>query len=240
MVRDYVKEFSSLMLDVKNMSEDDKLFNFFSGLQPLAQAELRRQNVKNLPTVIAAADSLIDYKINPSSTSSNKKKGDDGKNKKGKEHKKGKNKKTGDSSKQRGSDPPQSQGNANSGCFLCDGNHKIRDYPKRNRLTALVTYDEPSDSGDLGDCAPRVNPIQLLNAITVESKVPPKGLMYVIVTVNGRQVWAMLDTGATNNCVASYGEPSRFGSLKEPKSSEGSEFEGSKYPRHHYFCAQDG
>ena len=33
-VRDYVKEFSFLMLDVKNMLDDDKLFNFFSGLQP--------------------------------------------------------------------------------------------------------------------------------------------------------------------------------------------------------------
>ena len=32
-VRDYVKELSSLMLDTKNMSEEDKLFNFMSGLQ---------------------------------------------------------------------------------------------------------------------------------------------------------------------------------------------------------------
>jgi len=35
-VREYVKEFSSLMLDIKNMSDDDKLFNFMSGLQPWA------------------------------------------------------------------------------------------------------------------------------------------------------------------------------------------------------------
>ncbi|RWR78879.1 hypothetical protein CKAN_00743200 [Cinnamomum micranthum f. kanehirae] len=46
-VRDYVKQFSSLMLDIKNMSEDDKLFNFMSGLQGWAQAELRRQGVKD-------------------------------------------------------------------------------------------------------------------------------------------------------------------------------------------------
>ena len=31
-IRDYVKEFSSLMLDIKNMSDEDKLFNFMSGL----------------------------------------------------------------------------------------------------------------------------------------------------------------------------------------------------------------
>ena len=35
-VREYVKTFSSLMLDVKNMSKEDKLFNFMSGLQPWA------------------------------------------------------------------------------------------------------------------------------------------------------------------------------------------------------------
>ena len=32
-VREYVKEFNSLMLDIKNMSEEDKLFNFVSGLR---------------------------------------------------------------------------------------------------------------------------------------------------------------------------------------------------------------
>ncbi|KAK4383413.1 hypothetical protein Sango_2777100 [Sesamum angolense] len=42
-VRDYVKEFSSLMLDVRDMSEEDKLFNFLSGLQTWAQTELRSQ-----------------------------------------------------------------------------------------------------------------------------------------------------------------------------------------------------
>ena len=40
--RDYVREFSSLLLDVSNMSEEDKLFNFLSRLQLWAQAELRR------------------------------------------------------------------------------------------------------------------------------------------------------------------------------------------------------
>ena len=35
-VRDYIKEFSSLMLDIKNMSNEDKLVNFMSGLQEWA------------------------------------------------------------------------------------------------------------------------------------------------------------------------------------------------------------
>ena len=62
-MRDYVKEFSSLMLDIKNMSEEDKLFNFVSGLQAWAQTELRRQGVKHLPAAMVAADCLVDYKL---------------------------------------------------------------------------------------------------------------------------------------------------------------------------------
>ena len=45
-VKGYVKEFSSLILDIKDMSEVDKLFNFMFGLQEWAQTELRRQGVQ--------------------------------------------------------------------------------------------------------------------------------------------------------------------------------------------------
>ena len=62
-VWDYVKEFSSLMLDIKNMSEEDKLFKFSSGLQAWAQTELRRQGMKDLPAAMVAADCLVDYKL---------------------------------------------------------------------------------------------------------------------------------------------------------------------------------
>ncbi|KAK4422091.1 hypothetical protein Salat_2160100 [Sesamum alatum] len=61
-MRDCVKEFSSLMLDVQEMSEEEKLFNFLSGLQSWAHTELRRQGVKDLPSAIAAADRLVDIK----------------------------------------------------------------------------------------------------------------------------------------------------------------------------------
>ena len=63
LVRDYVKENNSMMLDIKNMSDEDKLFNFMSGLQGWAQTELRRQGVRDLPTVMAAANCLVDYKM---------------------------------------------------------------------------------------------------------------------------------------------------------------------------------
>ena len=60
---DYVKEFSSLMLDIKNMFEENKLLNFVSGLQAWAQTKLRRHGVKDLPAAMATADCLVDYKL---------------------------------------------------------------------------------------------------------------------------------------------------------------------------------
>ncbi|KAK4388202.1 hypothetical protein Sango_2426800 [Sesamum angolense] len=79
-MRDYVKEFSSLMLDVREMFEEDKLFNFLSRLQTWAQTELRRQGVKDLPSAIAAADRLLDFRVTNNSDPKKKKK-DSGKEK---------------------------------------------------------------------------------------------------------------------------------------------------------------
>jgi hypothetical protein len=61
LVREYVKQFSSLMLDIKDMSKADKLYNFLYGLKGWAQLKLRRQGVHDLPTAMAAADALVDF-----------------------------------------------------------------------------------------------------------------------------------------------------------------------------------
>ena len=65
-----------------------------------------------------------------------------------------------------------------------------------------MAQDEEEDHGEIGDCPTRVNPLLLLNAISEEKKVQSKGLMYVAVKINGREILAMLDTGATNNFLA--------------------------------------
>ncbi|KAL0363843.1 UNVERIFIED_CONTAM: hypothetical protein Sangu_0481900 [Sesamum angustifolium] len=79
-VRDYVKEFSSLTLNIRDMSEEDKLFNFLSGLKTWAQTQLRPQGVKDLPSAIAAVDWLVDFRVT-SSFDPEKKKKDSGKEK---------------------------------------------------------------------------------------------------------------------------------------------------------------
>ena len=70
------------MLDIQNMSYEDKLHNIILGMQDWAQNELRRQNFKDLPGAIVAADSLVDFQTtrpltDAPSTSKTKKKNDE-------------------------------------------------------------------------------------------------------------------------------------------------------------------
>ncbi|RVW24815.1 hypothetical protein CK203_080348 [Vitis vinifera] len=66
-IRDYVKEFSSFMLEIPNMTQEELLFNFMDNLQGWAEQELRRRGVQDLATAIAIAESLTDYKRGDSS-----------------------------------------------------------------------------------------------------------------------------------------------------------------------------
>lgn len=191
-MRDYVKDFSSLILDIVDMSESDKLFNFLSGLQGWAQTELHRQGVKDLPTAIAAADRLVD--LRPSSSSVAEK--SDGKKNKPyvKDGKRSTNSMTGESSKSKDQLSVKT-----SGCFICEGPHRAKHCPLKKQLSALTLQEEGKTNDSVDTDVVRVNPMQLLNTITMEKPTPTKGLMYVMVRVNGVEVRAMLDTGATNN-----------------------------------------
>ncbi|KAL3626889.1 hypothetical protein CASFOL_029294 [Castilleja foliolosa] len=196
-VREYVKEFSSLMLDIRDMSEEDKIFNFIAGLQPWAQAELRKVGVKDLQGAMAAADHLVDYKSVGTGNSEGHDSGKKGKNKKdgGKFHR--------DAEKSEGSQKPEGQktmNKSNRGCFLCDGDHRVHDCPNKTKLNALMReLEKETDEEDVH----LVNPIQLLGALTADRQPSKaKGLMYVNVLVNGREVEAMIDSGATHNFVS--------------------------------------
>ncbi|KAL5810667.1 hypothetical protein ACOSQ4_027235 [Xanthoceras sorbifolium] len=185
--KEYVKEFSSLMLDIQNMSEEDKLFNFMSG-------------VKDIPSAMAAAEGLVDFCISSSSPSVEKNKSVDGKKGKNKDWKKRANRKKKKESESTIGNEQNKNKSKTQGCFICNGSHRARDCPKKEKINALISQDV----GDSDDAGPsQVNPLQLLNTILAE-KQPSccKGLMYVTAQVNGRDVWAMLDTGATNNFVA--------------------------------------
>ena len=222
-VRDYVKDLSSLMLDIKNMSDDDKLFNFMYGLQGWAQTELRRQGVRDLPTAMAAADCLVDYKLgNTVPTQKAKSEGNKKAKFEGKNHIKAgwknlKGKAPGEQVAvtkliEKGGKTTQ-PANRPTGCFICTGPHRARDCPKREKLSALVTGDDKVNS-DSDEGPSRFNPLQLLNVIRGQS-TNSKALMFVETLVNGVQVKAMMDSGATHNFVATR-ESERLGlKLKE-------------------------
>lgn len=51
------------MLNIKNMSDVDKLFNFMLDLELWAQTELRRKPVRDLPAAIAVTNGLVDFRF---------------------------------------------------------------------------------------------------------------------------------------------------------------------------------
>ncbi|GAV79043.1 LOW QUALITY PROTEIN: gag-asp_proteas domain-containing protein, partial [Cephalotus follicularis] len=151
---------------------------------------LRRQNVLDLPLAMSAADALVDFRMlksgdGPSSSGKAKPK------EKGKQKKdKGAGKKYNDPSgkgKAKVSEEWKEK-KANSGCFICEGPHHARDCPRRGALNAMMAQGEHG-----------VAPLQLINALRA---VPPSGLLFVNLKVQGQQVSAMVDTGATHSFLA--------------------------------------
>ncbi|KAL6315579.1 hypothetical protein AAG906_000885 [Vitis piasezkii] len=55
-IREYVKEFSTLMFEIPNMSEEELLFNFMDNLQSWVEQELRRCGVQDLAMTMAIAN----------------------------------------------------------------------------------------------------------------------------------------------------------------------------------------
>jgi len=216
-VREYVKSFSSLILDIETMSEEDRLFNFMSGLQTWAQAELRRQNVKDLSSAIAAADSLIDFKSTTREGYTSASFKSKGRNK----EERMKKKFGGGTSKAAAADKGKTKFMSAQGkitkpnftCFIYDGPHFARECPKREKLNVIGAGDSEEDEG----VVTHVNHMRVINCLVAKSRdaaaencpvdkdlaridALQKGksgaadnLMYVKIRINGKDVNAMLD-----------------------------------------------
>ena len=59
-IRDYVKEFTTLTLEIPDLSDDDALFYFLDGLSPRAKMEIRGRGVRDLADTIAEAESITE------------------------------------------------------------------------------------------------------------------------------------------------------------------------------------
>ncbi|GKB11493.1 putative retrotransposon gag domain, aspartic peptidase domain protein [Tanacetum coccineum] len=60
-IREYVKEFTILVLEILKLSDQDTLFYFLDGLQGWAKTELERRGVQDLSMAIAHAEALIEF-----------------------------------------------------------------------------------------------------------------------------------------------------------------------------------
>ena len=58
---EYVKKFSTLMLDIRDMSEKDKIFLFINGLQPWGKTKIYEKKIQDLATAIASTERLLDF-----------------------------------------------------------------------------------------------------------------------------------------------------------------------------------
>lgn len=181
-IRDYCKEFCSLMLDISNMSEEDKLFNFMAGLQPWAQTELRRQDVRDLTSALAVAERLLDYKA-AGLRWEKKKVGADRKSRadchvghvgggysqhgplKGSYAHHGP---LSGSSKNVGAAPAAALHDKKghfAGCFICKGSHLARNCPNKESAAAALSMEGVNNEGG----QPEINTMVLLNAMSVEA-----------------------------------------------------------------------
>ena len=138
-ILEYVKEFTTVMLEIDDLSDNYALFQFKDGLKDWAKVELDRRNVQTLDEAIAAAESLTNY-----STPSEEREPDSDGNEEEEDEPKGdlhrkefgtpkspSSKRDRKFKKKDGSKPPKA-------CFICDGPHWMRDCPNRKTINAIA------------------------------------------------------------------------------------------------------
>ncbi|KAL6340532.1 hypothetical protein AAG906_010440 [Vitis piasezkii] len=121
-IRDYVKEFSSLMLEIPNMTEEELLFNFLDNLQGWAEQELRRRGPCH-----GWGDEVSRDHNAPKMGSGKMPNVQEGRGK-----------------AERKEFIPKIK------CFLCDGPHWAQDCPKRKSLSAMIEEREQEDEAHMG------------------------------------------------------------------------------------------
>ncbi|GJX32362.1 putative retrotransposon gag domain, aspartic peptidase domain protein [Tanacetum coccineum] len=195
-IREYVKEFTTLVLEIPELSDQDSLFYFLDGLQGWAKTELERRGVQDLSTAIAHAEALIDFSTRRNSSKPKDKKVNQ---EKGGGEKNAQPKVDATRKPPIGKDKNLKTSYKSGGCFICDGPHRARDYPKKSSVNGLSAHGDKdtSEGRSMGS-------IRILNAIKAKTEVPKvvgKGLQYVEATINGVKVRALVDSGATHNFV---------------------------------------
>ncbi|KAK2978747.1 hypothetical protein RJ640_003906 [Escallonia rubra] len=222
---DYVKEFTTLMLHIPNMMEEDLLFNFVDGLQSWAKKELQRRGVKDVDEAIAMAESLTEYdRGEGSSRSKEEGEASEGNHANGGGespkvwYNRGNQASTSKSEGRGKLEEKRVKNKPKDGCFFCGGPHWAKDCRRQGKLAALV---KEKDEEKAERESVRIGSIQVLNALQGKKKVPQvptgegqasksEGLLYMEAKLNGKLAHVLMDTGATHNFIT-MGEAERLG-----------------------------
>ncbi|KAK3016633.1 hypothetical protein RJ639_006022 [Escallonia herrerae] len=206
-VQEYCQAFSTLMLDISDMSAVDRLFFFMEGLKPWARTELNRRRANNLNEAIIAAEILSDYNSepqrppqrgNPSRSIGGKKPGVKYQTKVGAVKAVGRQTLPPNRRVQHGE-----QSGSQSRHLLTEGQTDIQDYEEEDAVGAFPQWCNvvTTQTGNLEESLTEEKPKDMPSK--KKSDVPAKGLMYVDIKVNGKAIRAMVDTGVTHNYISS-------------------------------------
>ncbi|GMP84440.1 hypothetical protein CsSME_00037971 [Camellia sinensis var. sinensis] len=223
-LRDYVKEYSALLLEIPDMADKEAMYGFLDGLQTWAARELQSKGVKDLATALAEAEKLDDFKTlgkpkgkggrqSPPTTDDER---SDGESPKRRERRK--------DGQRTGSPKKRHDGKGRLECFLCNGPHLVRNCPKKTLSAMKKKAAKGSDSESTSDREAQLGSIQLLGSVSKKNEkmqeprsIQKKDVLYAEVKVNGMTSHALVDTGATHNFV-SIEEAKRLGlKMKEDK-----------------------
>ncbi|KAL4572158.1 hypothetical protein LXL04_018928 [Taraxacum kok-saghyz] len=191
-IKDYVADFTALMLELPDLREEDKLFYFQDGLQSWAYNELKRRNVLNIDEAIAAAEDLIDFRRE---TPTQELSGGEESTNEGKEDRARSSNPKGKAFERRNSKDERGE----IKCYLCDGPHLVRVCPKRKVFSSMVLEKEEGEGAHMSS-------MRLLNTLskggTKTHETKGGSLMFVEAKVCGRNTKALVDSGATHSFMA--------------------------------------
>ncbi|KAA0066681.1 uncharacterized protein E5676_scaffold384G00030 [Cucumis melo var. makuwa] len=191
-IRDYVKQFAGLMLDIRDLSEKDKVFCFVEGLKPWAKTKLYEQRVQDLTSAYAGAERLFnlsndsqDARRHPSSSSG------------GSRNNRPSSPKTTGGDRRFNGDrrecPNKTAFNAFQASLASDSDNQLSQTKRK------VDQTEEVDN-------PRMGALKFLSSLQKkvgETNTPvERGLMYVDTWINQKPTKStMVDSGATHNFI---------------------------------------
>ncbi|MCF8701922.1 retroviral-like aspartic protease family protein, partial [Corynebacterium sp. MC-10] len=214
----YIKEFSTLMLQITDLPDSALKFFFMDGLQGWAKAELERRQVSTVNEAIAQAEALTDFKQD---------RGDRGKAREVRSsHAKG----GGDRSRGKEARPPrksgrqayaEKEGQPQRGCYICGGPHGYARCPQMKNLGAVLRDYGKKEAQDQGQSSDTTH-VGMIGVCAATAKTAGKQeaypTQYVDMTLNGKPVRAMVDTGAEAN-IMTKSAAARLGLSYSPSST---------------------